>query len=372
MSSLYLQPLVVDLGRSSLQSGLAGSPSPQTSPSLVGTLKHPRVMAGGNIPTDETIGNWHTGKTVGSHPGAFVLEKAVDIGGKVDVEKYAALLQHTHQLNSCTIGSHPVMLTENTTAANLMRTRTELSQILFEEYQVPALFFSSTAVLSLYSAGVTTGSVITLGDSLMECCNVYQGLGLPHSTSGNSVAGGRVTGEMLKTIKSETGLSLTTSAEYEIAQKWKEDCCSLSASGAKEYKLPDGTAVSLNKASLSQPLECLFDPMLLGLEEQGCHKVVKEAIQKCDIDIREEMWGNLYLMGGTGGAGGVGERILKELRALSSPHTRIRITKPNARVDGVWVGGSILASLSAFKGMWVDREEWTEKGEESVRRRMLI
>ena len=87
---------------------------------------------------------------------------------------------------------------------------------------------------------------------------------------------------MLKTIKSETGLSLTTSAEYEIAQKWKEDCCSLSASGAKEYKLPDGTAVSLNKASLSQPLECLFDPMLLGLEEQVRQSTARsEATRIC-------------------------------------------------------------------------------------------
>eukprot|EP00519_Triparma_laevis_P007465 CAMPEP_0182510928 /NCGR_PEP_ID=MMETSP1321-20130603/29614_1 /TAXON_ID=91990 /ORGANISM="Bolidomonas sp., Strain RCC1657" /LENGTH=334 /DNA_ID=CAMNT_0024717485 /DNA_START=81 /DNA_END=1081 /DNA_ORIENTATION=- len=334
MSSLYLQPLVVDLGRSSCQSGLAGSPSPHTSPSLLGTLKHPRVMAGGSIPTDETIGTWHTGKTVSSHPGAFVLEKPVSIGGDVDIEKYVALLQYSHQVNSCAVGSHPVMVTENSTSCHLMRTRARLSQILFEEYQVPALFFSSTSVLSLYSCGVTTGSVLMLGDSLTECCNVYQGLGLPHSTSGNTVSGGRVTEEMIKTVKIEAGVNLNTSAEYEIAQRWKEECCSLTATGEREYKLPDGTAVSLGAKSLQGPLECLFDPSLLGLEEQGCHKVVKEAITKCDIDIRSKMWENIYLMGGTSGSVGVGERILKELRKECPPHTRIRITKPNSRVDG--------------------------------------
>lgn len=45
--------------------------------------------------------------------------------------------------------------------------------------------------------------------------------------------------------------------------------------------------------------EVLFDPSLVGLESKGAHHLVHETINKCDIDVRRELYNNIVLSGGT-------------------------------------------------------------------------
>ena len=39
--------------------------------------------------------------------------------------------------------------------------------------------------------------------------------------------------------------------------------------------------------------------IITGMEEAGIHECVFNSIQKCDIDIRREMYSNIVLSGGT-------------------------------------------------------------------------
>ena len=41
--------------------------------------------------------------------------------------------------------------------------------------------------------------------------------------------------------------------------------------------------------------------------------------------------------------------MTKELTALAPPTMKIKVFAPPERKDSVWIGGSILASLSAFQ-----------------------
>ena len=45
--------------------------------------------------------------------------------------------------------------------------------------------------------------------------------------------------------------------------------------------------------------ECLFNPMMLGLDIPGVHNQIFDSIQKADIDLRRELYENITLSGGS-------------------------------------------------------------------------
>ncbi len=49
--------------------------------------------------------------------------------------------------------------------------------------------------------------------------------------------------------------------------------------------------------------------------------------------------------------------------------TQIKIIAPPERKYSVWIGGSILASLSTFQQMWISKEEYDESGPSIVHRK---
>lgn len=42
--------------------------------------------------------------------------------------------------------------------------------------------------------------------------------------------------------------------------------------------------------------EALFDPSVLGLESGGIHQTLYNSINKCDIDVRKELYGNVVIV----------------------------------------------------------------------------
>ncbi len=45
--------------------------------------------------------------------------------------------------------------------------------------------------------------------------------------------------------------------------------------------------------------EVLFNPAALGQEAPGIHHLVNNTINKCDIDVKRELYNNIVLSGGT-------------------------------------------------------------------------
>lgn len=70
---------------------------------------------------------------------------------------------------------------------------------------------------------------------------------------------------------------------------------------------------------------------------------------KCDVDIRKDLYGNIVLSGGTTMFGGIADRMSKEITALAPSSMKIKVVAPPERKYSVWIGGSILASLSTFQ-----------------------
>lgn len=69
---------------------------------------------------------------------------------------------------------------------------------------------------------------------------------------------------------------------------------------------------------------------------------------KSDVDVRKDLYGNVVLSGGTTMFPGIAERLNKELIALAPSTMKIKVVAPPERKYSVWIGGSILSSLSTF------------------------
>ena len=66
---------------------------------------------------------------------------------------------------------------------------------------------------------------------------------------------------------------------------------------------------------------------------------------------------------------GIGERMTKELTALAPSTMKIKVIAPPERKYSVWIGGSILSSLSTFQQMWISKTEYDESGPTIVHRK---
>ena len=67
---------------------------------------------------------------------------------------------------------------------------------------------------------------------------------------------------------------------------------------------------------------------------------------------------------------GIADRMQKELTSLSPSSMKVKIVAPPERKYSVWIGGSILASLSTFQNLWCSKQEYDESGPGIVHRSM--
>lgn len=66
---------------------------------------------------------------------------------------------------------------------------------------------------------------------------------------------------------------------------------------------------------------------------------------------------------------GLADRLKKEITALAPQQVRIRVVDAPERKHSVWIGGSILSSLSTFQNMWISRKDYDEAGPSILHRK---
>eukprot|EP01064_Diplonema_japonicum_P037875 TRINITY_DN9004_c0_g1_i1.p1 TRINITY_DN9004_c0_g1~~TRINITY_DN9004_c0_g1_i1.p1 ORF type:complete len:376 (+),score=54.52 TRINITY_DN9004_c0_g1_i1:50-1177(+) len=363
----FARIVVLDNGTGVIKAGFGGEDMPKCLlQNIVGRPKHPAVMPGGAIQGDTTVG-----EAVDHHRGVLRLSYPMEHGHVTNWSDMEAVWNHLFGMLDVSIKEHPVLLTE--APLNSHENKEKAAEIFFEQYQTPALFFSVQAVLSLYAAGTTTGVVVDVGDGVTHVCPVYEGFVIPGAVGRSDVAGRDVTRQLQLQLR-QRGYNFTTSAELEIVRQIKEQQCYVAYMPTKEedlvrtkkfdrseYRLPDGGKLQL-AAERFRPPEVLFDPKLIGSEEMGVAQLLSHSLKKCDIDVRKNLFTKMFISGGSTLFKGFGDRLLSETRRSLPREVMCKLHAPPERKYTTWLGGAILADLTAFRKMMITAETYKDEG----------
>ena len=125
-------------------------------------------------------------------------------------------------LNPEEITQHPVLITEP--LLNPYSNREKIANLLFDDLGIPALFFASQPILSLFSISSTTGTVLESGEGVTQSCVVYEGYSLPNSYERFDY-GGEDVSEYLKHLLRKKGYQFFNSTDFRLVNEIKEYSC---------------------------------------------------------------------------------------------------------------------------------------------------
>ena len=312
---------------------------------------------------------------------------------------------------------HPVLFSEP--SLHNKDNRIKLTEFMFEKYKIPAIYICKNAVLSGFSCGRSTCLVFDSGHNTTLAVPVSEGYALQKCLIKNNIAGDYITnllekklnaknivinpfytfkrikdGDKYKTIyinEEERNLydkSYENFWKKEIIRDLKETCLItndepleydnekdefISTSMAQEftYDLPDGNSINIVE-DRNLILERIFYPIKDVVGFNGYHQMVNDAISKADLEIKKELYSNIFLCGGNTLFNGFAERFQKQISSSNKQIIKLKIiTHPSntERKFSTWIGGSILSSLGTFHQLWVSKAEFEEHGAKIIERK---
>ncbi|XWS28257.1 hypothetical protein CRYUN_Cryun25bG0051000 [Craigia yunnanensis] len=427
--------IVIDLGSHTCKAGYAGEDAPKAVfPSVVGSIDQMDAddddennyskTNNNNVDSNKPKGKRRL--YVGSQALGFrrdhmeVLSPLKD-GVVVDWDIVDSIWDHAFK--QCLLidpKEHPMLLAEPCSTTQQQRERTV--ELMFEKYNVPALFLAKNAVLTSFASGRATSVVVDSGGGSTAVAPVHDGYVLQKAVSFSPIGGEFLTDCLMKSLESkgivikprysfkrkeiQPGVFQTVDLDFPnttesyklysqrvIASDIKECVCRAPDTPYDEsaysnipmtpYELPDGQTIEIGADRFKAP-DVLFNPSLaqtipgmyniaeISPSVRGLPQMVIESINRCDVDIRKELFGSILLAGGTASMQQLKERLEKDLLEESPQAARVKVLASGNATErrfSVWIGGSILASLGSFQQMWFSKSEYEEHGASYIQRK---
>jgi len=367
--------VVLDNGTGISKNGFGGEDQPRSVfPTVIGKPKY------GNIMPDvkDYSREWYIGEEAMELKGIMNLQYPIEHGVVEDWPAMERIWHYTFYTDLRIDPSEfPVLLTE--APLNPRLNREKMTEIMFETFNVPAMYIATQAVLSLYASGRTTGCVIDIGDGVSHVVPIFEGFALTHAIQRIDLAGRDVTNYLRRLLR-QSGYTFNSSAEKETVRDIKEKLCYVALDPEKEimlskrvsgmqknYMLPDGETINIGIERFLAP-ESLFNPSVLGKELDPLDDIIVQTISDCEVDLRRDFYSNIVLSGGSTMFPGFKQRLTREIKEQIPDSVDVRIISPPERMYSVWIGGSILSSLKSMSKMWVTRRDFKEMGPEVIHR----
>jgi centractin len=377
----YLKlPIIIDIGSSEIKAGFSGEEKPKVLiKNYFGEPKYKKIIRTFDIKGKEKT-DQYIGEDCDKFLGLIKLRYPVVHGSFQNEADILTIFSHIFNklgITSQEIKEHPVLVTDP--ILNPYKNREKIAHSLLDNLGVPAIFFASQPLLSLFSTSATSGTVLESGEGVTQSCVVYEGYSIPSSYERFNYGGGDVN-DYLKLLLKNKGYHFYNSTEIQLINDIKENLCYLEINKrnmndnkqsynikSTPYYLPDGSNISIGEERIIAP-EMLFYPEYIGREYLGFADMIMSSINKIDIDLKKNSYENIWLSGGNTAFKELKEKLVDELKNKLDKGIGINVyenekIKPQHRC---WVGGNIISILEIFKKMWVTRNDWNEKGSEIV------
>jgi len=240
-------------------------------------------------------------------------------------------------------------------------------------------------------------------DASQHVKETYASVPLVHRNAEGEAAAAAARGERRQSSDAGFNTSLRERLRSLSDQRAIGGCGGGAAGGGEEkFVLPDGKTIVLGSERF-EVAEALFWPRRAsGAEEAtlttspgGVHACTFQAIERCDACLRGALYRNVVLAGGSTLFPGFAERLARELAALTKlpperlwmppglparargaiaecMEPKVKIVATPERKYGGWIGGSVLASLSAFQSVMITKEQYEETGPAIAHRQKAV
>ena len=371
MSQNLNKQIIIDLGSSEIKAGFLGNP-----PEI---KRLPNIIGENLCKINPSIINkpHYISSECDQYYSDLSIRNPIQRGNFINEDDIPLIFEYIFSqlgLNLEQIKEHPLLITEPLN--NKYSNSENISQILFEKMNIPALIFAKQPLLSLISTGYSTGIVLESGSDITQSCVSYEGYLIENSCLRFDYGGKDVSNTLnilLKQRNSDINY-INFFDDIKVLNDIKEKQCYIKTlkddnedfvSIHSEYILPDGSKLNLQDEKILAP-EILFNNKLIFQEYFPFHEMVINSIDKCDINIKGKLYKTIVMSGGNTKFKGIEEKMKTNLSYLIPRGVDIKLRIQENPELNCWNGGNIVASLSTFNKMLVYKKEWEECGKNII------
>jgi len=241
----------------------------------------------------------------------------------------------------------------------------ELAEMLFEKLGSASYYPAPQPVLASYASGRGSGLFIDSGHTHTQVVMIYEGYLIEESCFKVEIGGHHLTQQLQSLIELQSSRQLLS---WEICRDIKNNHSYCGVNDDVDegiYTLPDAQQIDVSNA-VGKCTEPLFNFSLFNQDVNSngytsIQDMIFKSIMNADVDLRSHMFCNIIMTGGNTLINGYRDH----LQSLIKPMAMTKVSKVVAapeRLYSVWIGGSILSSLSMFQNQWITKQEYEECG----------
>jgi actin-related protein len=108
----------------------------------------------------------------------------------------------------------------------------------------------------------------------------------------------------------------------------------------------------------------------MGFDFEGVQQLIVNTIDRVDSTLREELFANVFVCGGTTSLQGFDDRLSTEIKRIV-PNSNVKVKHRLGRDETAWCGTSLEASSPGFLERMIVMEDYDECGASVVHRKCV-